>query len=130
MSRHDHLYDTAGWEKRRVYQLRIEPLCRMCAAKGLIIPATVVDHVEPHRGDINAFVLGDLQSMCKPCHDRHKQRLEIDGFVTAFDASGWPLDLNHPSYLPNSQKAGVGADWVKRRQVRRLPSQKSGRGGQ
>jgi 5-methylcytosine-specific restriction endonuclease McrA len=78
----------------------------MCSAKGRLTPATVVDHVKPHRGDYNAFVLGDLQSLCTDCHDRFKQYRDIHGFSRAVDENGWPLDPNHPTYASNSIKAG------------------------
>ena len=42
-------------------------------------PATICDHVEPHRGDINKFWLGKLQSLCKPCHDGAKREIELNG---------------------------------------------------
>jgi len=37
-------------------------------ARGIVTAANVVDHVTPHRGDWNAFVTGELQSLCEPCH--------------------------------------------------------------
>jgi 5-methylcytosine-specific restriction endonuclease McrA len=39
-------------------------------------PATVADHVTPHRDDHGAFWFGELQSLCKSCHDVKKQRIE------------------------------------------------------
>jgi 5-methylcytosine-specific restriction enzyme A len=37
----------------------------------------VADHTEPHRGDSAAFWdAGNIQCLCKPCHDRDKQREE------------------------------------------------------
>ena len=45
-------YCTAGWQRRRRHQLHIEPLCRLCLEAGRVTPATVADHVEPHRGDL------------------------------------------------------------------------------
>ena len=52
-------------------------LCRMCSAKGLIVVATVVDHVIPHKGDDRLFWdQTNWQALCKPCHDRDKQALE------------------------------------------------------
>lgn len=37
----------------------------------------VADHVAPHRGNRRLFFdLGNLQTLCKPCHDTHKQRAE------------------------------------------------------
>lgn len=40
----------------------------------------VADHVVPHRGDrARFFDLGNLQTLCKSCHDTHKQRIESGG---------------------------------------------------
>ncbi|MEP2204764.1 MAG: HNH endonuclease signature motif containing protein [Tateyamaria sp.] len=40
-------------------------------------PATVVDHIIPHRGDEALFNdRNNLQSLCTPCHSRYKQRSE------------------------------------------------------
>jgi 5-methylcytosine-specific restriction enzyme A len=100
-------YKTTAWRARRDHQLKVEPLCRMCAALGKLTPATVVDHVEAHRGDYNLFALGALQSLCWDCHSRHKQSIDIHGYSRAVDASGWPLDPHHPSYGTNSERAGV-----------------------
>jgi hypothetical protein len=61
-------YSAARWQRRRALQLRAEPLCRMCLAKNIVMPATVADHVESHRGDLNKFLLGELQSLCDNCH--------------------------------------------------------------
>jgi hypothetical protein len=57
----------------------------------------VADHVEPHNGDVNKFFLGALQSLCQPCHDRHKKREELWGYRCDVDADGWPVDPRHPS---------------------------------
>lgn len=63
-------YDHA-WRKRRDDQLRAEPLCRKCMARGEARIATVADHITPHRGDPILFA-GPLQSLCKTCHDGEK----------------------------------------------------------
>ena len=55
----------------RPNQLMREPFCRVCAARGVRTRATVVDHIQPHRGDWRKFTdRGNLQSLCKRCHDR------------------------------------------------------------
>ena len=59
-----------GWSKRRRDQLLAEPFCRECARSGFRIPATDVDHIEPHRGDVVKFTQGQLQSLCHSCHSR------------------------------------------------------------
>lgn len=59
----------------RPAQLLAEPWCRDCARRGIRTRATVVDHVQPHRGDWDRFIdRGNLQSLCKGCHDRKTAR--------------------------------------------------------
>jgi len=66
-------YSRAGWQELRGAQLNRAPLCEKCQAAGLVAPATVVDHmvhIVPWRGDlVLAMDPGNLQSLCKPCHD-------------------------------------------------------------
>ena len=69
-------YSLAAWKRRRNYQLAVEPYCRKCKEEGVTTPATVADHVEPHRGDAEKFWRGDLQSLCEPCHNGVKQAEE------------------------------------------------------
>jgi 5-methylcytosine-specific restriction endonuclease McrA len=60
------------WRKARVEYLALHPYCRMCGK-----PASVVDHVIPHKGDPRLFWhRANWQPLCQPCHDRHKQRQE------------------------------------------------------
>lgn len=59
-----------GWAQRRTKQLLLEPWCAECAAKGLRVRATDVDHVIPHRGNVELFLHGRLQSLCHACHSR------------------------------------------------------------
>ena len=63
-------------------------------AMGRLTPATVVDHIEPHRGDLTAFWQGALQSLCGTCHSSTKQRLEA-GKGIGCDAGGNPLGPHH-----------------------------------
>lgn len=95
-SPHHHLYNTKVWRDLRAAQLRNEPLCRDHADRGRVVEARVVDHVVPHKGDEELFFdPTNLQSLCKPCHDGHKQRLERGGVVTGCGADGIPLDPAH-----------------------------------
>ena len=94
-------YSTAFWLRRRRLQLQAHPLCRMCGARGVVTPATVVDHVQPHKGDWNLFALGELQSLCKPCHDSPKRAFELRGYSRDVGSDGWPLDPNHPANRNN-----------------------------
>jgi 5-methylcytosine-specific restriction enzyme A len=95
-----HFYGTAFWQLARRHQLQKEPFCRYCAEGGVARLATVVDHVKPHRGDWNLFRLGELQSLCAPCHNSRKQLVEQRGYDLAVDADGWPTDPQHPANSP------------------------------
>ncbi|WP_245504083.1 HNH endonuclease [Lichenihabitans psoromatis] len=72
-------YKTARWRTLRQWQLNTEPLCRICTAEDRLTPATVCDHVMPHRGDEALFWSGPFQSLCERCHSRDKQREERAG---------------------------------------------------
>lgn len=90
------LYDRSEWKRLRREQLREEPLCVFCNRVGRTIPATVVDHIKPHRGDETLFFDPDnLQSLCKCCHDATKQRFEKSGTLAGSDVAGIPLDPAH-----------------------------------
>ena len=71
-------YNLPIWTDRlRPQHLLAEPFCRACAARGDRVRATVVDHIQPHRGDGQRFTDPDnLQSLCKYHHDR-KTALEM-----------------------------------------------------
>lgn len=68
-SRHERGYNYA-WTKARSFYLRNHPLCVRCEALGYTSPATVVDHITPHRGDDTLFWQeANWQALCKRCHD-------------------------------------------------------------
>jgi 5-methylcytosine-specific restriction enzyme A len=92
-----HFYDTGFWQRRRRLQLIAHPLCRYCAEGGVVTPATHVDHVKPHKGDWTLFCLGELQSLCAPCHNSRKQLVEARGHDIMVDDDGWPTDPKHPA---------------------------------
>ena len=80
-----HLYTNPryGWKRRRDAQLAREPFCRECARHGLRVRATVADHVIPHRGDLELFLHGDLQSLCESCHGRKTMAENAEIFAGA-----------------------------------------------
>ncbi|OOR83903.1 HNH endonuclease [Moraxella canis] len=64
-------YDSR-WRHARLAFLDDNPLCVMCQANGLLVAATVVDHIIPHRGNQARFWdISNWQALCKTCHD-HK----------------------------------------------------------
>jgi len=65
------LYDSLAWRRASKGFLAEHPLCRDCYGRSLVVPAEVVDHVTPHRGDPALFWdRTNWQPLCKPCHDR------------------------------------------------------------
>lgn len=93
------LYSTARWLALRAAQLARKPLCERCSTDLRPVPATVVNHKKPHKGDRKLFFDPDnLESVCAPCHDGPIQRAEKLGFNPGVGADGWPVDAAHPAY--------------------------------
>jgi 5-methylcytosine-specific restriction protein A len=58
------------WQKVRALFLAQNPLCVECQRQGRLTPATVVDHIRPHRGDpILLWDEANFQPLCKRHHD-------------------------------------------------------------
>lgn len=86
-------YNSQRWRNLRLVHLASEPLCRMCKQEGRLTPATICDHIVPHKGDVALFYGGPFQSLCKPCHDRHKQTEERTGKrILPRGLDGWPIE--------------------------------------
>lgn len=66
------------WQKARKAYLRKHPLCKHCEENGRIEPATVIDHIIPHRGDKQLFWDRDnnWQPLCESCHNRKTARYD------------------------------------------------------
>lgn len=62
-------YTSGRWRRFRAAYLAEHPLCVVCGA-----PATVVDHLTPHREDEAAFWAGPFQSLCASDHSRKTAR--------------------------------------------------------
>ena len=59
------------WNRARAVFLSEHPLCRECERQGVLTPATVVDHIQPHRGDYALFWdQENWQPLCATCHGR------------------------------------------------------------
>jgi 5-methylcytosine-specific restriction protein A len=104
-TQHQKLYNKQRWKRLRAWHRQREPLCRTCKARGLVVPAQVVDHIMQHNGDERLFFDPEnLQSLCKPCHDKLKAGDERAGRTWSREVGpdGWPLDPKHPANLPRA----------------------------
>lgn len=75
-------YDSR-WQRAREKYLQENPLCGYCGRAGIITPATIIDHIEPHRGDRDKFWNeANWQPLCKRHHDdKTKREGRMKGFV-------------------------------------------------
>jgi 5-methylcytosine-specific restriction protein A len=63
------------WRRYREAFLAEHPLCKACVVAGRTRPATVVDHIRPHKGDMRLFWdPKNHQALCKACHDAKTAR--------------------------------------------------------
>ena len=85
------------WRRARAAFLAQHPLCAACRAQGRVVPATVVDHVVPHRGDQRLFWdESNWAPACKPCHDAQDRARGPLG-LTAEDPGGGHLSTGKAS---------------------------------
>ena len=99
VSRMSNPYSNHQWRKLRKQVLAEQPLCVMCQKVGVITAADTVDHIVPHKGDVNLFWSRDnLQALCSSHHSSQKQSEERggSGHDTACDMNGDPVDVDHP----------------------------------
>ncbi|MDE9448142.1 HNH endonuclease [Xenorhabdus bovienii] len=97
------------WSKARLAFLQQYPLCVMCRQQGRLTPATVVDHIVPHKlkDAINAndsevikiarrlfWGKANWQSLCASHHNSTKQRIEKRNQEIGCDVNGIPIDDN------------------------------------
>jgi 5-methylcytosine-specific restriction protein A len=89
------LYDTQRWRRERKIYLARQPFCVMCLKHGMKVFGTIVDHIVPHRGDVELFFdVNNRQTLCAKHHSGAKQRHEKS--IPGFDINGFPIDPNHP----------------------------------
>jgi len=89
------LYRTARWQAIRQQTLIANPLCTYCEQAGRTVPAHAVDHITPHRGNLELFWSGPFQGLCEPCHNGVKQREDNAGRTIGVGVDGWPIDKEH-----------------------------------
>ena len=82
----------AAWRKLRASVLAGEPLCRMCTAQGLTVPATDVDHRDNNPANNEPSNLAPL------CHMHHGMKTAKDmghNVRMGCASDGTPLDVGH-----------------------------------
>jgi len=67
-------YQSAKWRAVRAALLRAHPVCQLCAARGLLVPAKVVDHVLPIKDGGARYDESNLECICTSCHNAKTAR--------------------------------------------------------
>ncbi len=89
--------NSAAWKRLRAQVLAEEPLCRMCTARGLVVPATDVDHIVDSREDFtDDNSRENLAALCHECHSLKTAASMGKSVTWGCDVKGNPLDPNHP----------------------------------
>jgi len=87
-----YVYYDRHWAASRKLFLDEHPLCRFCEDAGRIEAATVVDHINPHKGDYDLFWdKTNWQALCAICHASAKQRQERGVQSGRVGVDGWKI---------------------------------------
>jgi 5-methylcytosine-specific restriction protein A len=98
------------WRKIRAAHLAAEPWCVRCLEEGAYIPATDVDHIVDHKGDVESFYKGELQSLCHAHHSEKTATENTQGGVKKFELGGrtahWASNAKNYPNVGNSELTG------------------------
>jgi predicted kinase len=100
------LYRGKRWQALRILIINRDKYtcqrCKVFVTKGKRSPrSAVVHHKIPHKGDDALFWdQGNLELVCKACHDGPIQSAEARGYDSTVGADGWPIDAKHPHNRP------------------------------
>jgi len=98
-------YGSGRWKRLRLIKLGQQPMCEICARRGRVVRATVVDHKQSLASGGAWFPHpSKLVSLCHRCHvlktarvDRYsKQGDATRNAYAGTDRQGNPLDPNDP----------------------------------
>ena len=82
----------------------------MCAARGLVVPATDVDHIKDSRADYSDDnSRSNLQSLCHSCHSVKTAQDMGKSTTMGCDVNGIPTDARHHWNIPKRSPAVGGA---------------------
>ena len=81
------MYDKSSWKKLRQAKLSMQPMCQACLIRGVVSPASQVDHLFAWSaiGEL-AFYRNIFQCLCHGCHS-DKTQLERDGVYRHYNGT-------------------------------------------
>lgn len=66
----EDFYLSKAWQRFRNWYISKYPICALCAAEGMTVPAAIVDHVRELKDGGAPFDESNAQSLCRACHNR------------------------------------------------------------
>lgn len=91
---HQRGYD-AEWKKHRDQFLLEHPLCVECRRKGYVMPATVVDHIIPHKGNKDLFWnKSNWQPLCETHHNIKTASEDRGAWMPVVNKQDDPMYIN------------------------------------
>jgi 5-methylcytosine-specific restriction protein A len=63
-------YNSVKWRRISKYMAQLQPLCVYCLQKGLTVPSTVTDHIQPIQQGGDRYDIRNLQRLCDSCHNQ------------------------------------------------------------
>ncbi len=82
------------WDRARRHWLSEHPLCVECERMGRLTTATVVDHITPHKGDMEIFwSRSNWSALCVPCHNGKSAREQRGLLPKGVGADGFPIEF-------------------------------------
>ena len=77
------------YRSKRLFFLRMYPLCRPCAASGFTVAAAEIDRIVPVKEAPDRFLdTSNWQPICRPCHARKTATETRRRFMTP-EQAGW-----------------------------------------
>lgn len=71
------IYNSGRWRRLRAWKFACDPLCELCQKENKTVPAEDIHHIvsfmstnDPSQRMILAYDYYNLQSLCKPCHQK------------------------------------------------------------
>lgn len=80
---HSAIYQTREWKADRLAHLTANPICKgkdsTCEKDGIVVPATVSDHIIPVERGGAMWEWSNRQPLCASCHNKKsaRERYEI-----------------------------------------------------
>ena len=86
----ERLYSTARWQRIWKYQLIEHPLCKFCAERGLVTPATGLRSYRARIAVMSTNLAWSFSELVSLCHDSAKRQLEERGYRLDVGLDGAP----------------------------------------